>query len=265
MSLLEVSNLSKSFRRRRLFGEDSVVDAVKGVSFTMERAHTTAIVGESGAGKSTTARLVLRLIDPDEGSIIFDGCDLRALSASEMRKQRRHLQMVFQDPYGSMDPRIPIGRSVAEPMRVHLGTNRVDREREARSLLRRVGLGEHLFDRLPHQLSGGQLQRVSIARALSVDPEIIVCDEAVAALDVSIRAQVLNLLADLQEERKISYLFIAHDLAIVEAFADHVLVMRGGQMVESGSTEQVYGNPSQAYTQELLNAIPNPDPTVRRD
>lgn len=264
MSLLEVSNLSKSFRRRRLFGKDSIVDAVKGVSFAMERGQTTAIVGESGAGKSTTARLVLRLIDPDEGSIIFDGRDLRALSANEMRRQRRHLQMVFQDPYGSMDPRLPIGRSVAEPMRVHLDTNRVDRERHASALLRRVGLGEHLFDRLPHQLSGGQLQRVSIARALSVDPAVIVCDEAVAALDVSIRAQVLNLLADLQEERQISYLFIAHDLAIVEAFADHVIVMRGGEMVESGPTEQVYGAPSQTYTRELLNAIPNPDPAVRQ-
>jgi oligopeptide transport system ATP-binding protein len=262
--LLEVDGVTKIFRRRRLLRATEENRAVDEVTFSLGRGRTLAVVGESGAGKSTTARLVLRLIEPDAGSIHFDGMDLLALPSGDLRRHRRHMQMIFQDPYSSLDPRIAIGRSVAEPLKVHAGLNRADRERVAVRLLERVGLGEHFLDRLPSELSGGQLQRVSIARALTLDPQLIVCDEAVAALDVSIRAQVLALLLDIQEERGVSYLFIAHDLAIVEAFADDVIVMRNGAVIERGPVNRVFVAPSSAYTKELLAAIPVPDPSQRR-
>jgi peptide/nickel transport system ATP-binding protein/oligopeptide transport system ATP-binding protein len=263
-SLLEVAGLSKTFRHRRGLRTHEEHQAVQDVAFALDRGRTLAIVGESGAGKSTTARLVLRLIEPDAGTIHFDGTDLRGLSSAEMRRQRRHMQMIFQDPYSALDPRITIGHSVAEPLKVHFHMNRSDREQIVVRLLGRVGLGQHHLDRLPSELSGGQLQRVSIARALTVDPLLIVCDEAVSALDVSIRAEVLNLLLDIQEERKVSYLFIAHDLAIVEAFADDVIVMRNGAVVEAGSIGDVFTAPTSPYTKELLAAIPVPDPSQRR-
>jgi oligopeptide transport system ATP-binding protein len=263
-SLLEVEGLTKIYKRRRMFGATDEHRAVDNVSFSLERGRTLAVVGESGAGKSTTARLVLRLIEPDAGTIHFDRIDLRALSSGDLRRQRRHMQMIFQDPYSSLDPRVSIGRSVAEPLKVHTGMNRTDRETTAVRLLNRVGLGEHHLHRLPSEMSGGQLQRVSIARALTVDPQLIVCDEAVAALDVSIRAQVLTLLLDIQEERQVSYLFIAHDLAIVEAFADDVIVMRHGAVVEGGPVGDVFSAPTSVYTKELLTAIPVPDPAQRR-
>jgi oligopeptide transport system ATP-binding protein len=264
MSLLDVEGLTKIFRRRRLFRPAEEHRAVDDVTFTLDRGRTLAVVGESGAGKSTTARLVLRLIEPDAGAIHFDGTDLRDLSSGDLRRHRQHMQMIFQDPYSSLDPRVPIGRSVAEPLKVHRRQNRPDREAAAVRLLQRVGLGAHHVDRLPSELSGGQLQRVSIARALTVDPQLIVCDEAVAALDVSVRAQVLNLLLDIQEELAVSYLFIAHDLAIVEAFADDVLVMKDGAVVEEGSIREVFTDPTSEYTKELLAAISIPDPAQRR-
>jgi oligopeptide transport system ATP-binding protein len=264
-SLVEVEGLTKIFHRRRGLRSTEEHRAVDDVTFSLDRGHTLAVVGESGAGKSTTARLVLRLIEPDAGTIHFDGTDLMALSSADLRRQRRRMQMIFQDPYSALDPRITIGHSVAEPLKVHFHMNRADRERIVVRLLGRVGLGQHHLDRLPSELSGGQLQRVSIARALTVDPLLIVCDEAVAALDVSIRAEVLNLLLDIQEERSVSYLFIAHDLAIVEAFADDVIVMRDGAVVEGGPIGDVFTAPTSTYTKELLAAIPVPDPSQRRD
>jgi peptide/nickel transport system ATP-binding protein/oligopeptide transport system ATP-binding protein len=262
--LLEVEGLTKIFRHRRGMGSKEEHRAVDDVTFSLDHGRTLAVVGESGAGKSTTARLVLRLIEPDAGTIHFDGTDLLALSSADMRRQRRRMQMIFQDPYSALDPRITIGHSVAEPLKVHFHMNRSDREQIVGRLLGRVGLGSHHLDRLPSELSGGQLQRVSIARALTVDPLLIVCDEAVAALDVSIRAEVLNLLLDIQEERSVSYLFIAHDLAIVEAFADDVVVMRNGAVVEGGPIGTVFTSPTSPYTKELLAAIPVPDPSQRR-
>ena len=264
MPLLQAEGLVKRFRRRRLFSRNhSETLAVDGVSFELDRGKTLSVVGESGAGKSTTGRMVVRLIEPDEGSIRFDGVELTELSAAELRKMRRKMQMIFQDPYSSCDPRIPIGLSVTEPLRVHEGINRSDRERKAVEVLDRVGLAAHYAERMPYELSGGQLQRVAIARALTVEPALIVCDEPVSALDVSVRAQVLNLMLDLQEERQMAFLFISHDLSIVEAISDHVAVMRSGRLVELGTKEQIYTAPSHEYTKQLLDAVPVADPSRR--
>ncbi|MFI0842898.1 ATP-binding cassette domain-containing protein [Mesorhizobium sp. IMUNJ 23232] len=258
MTMLEVEGLTKSYvRRRDVFGRATDrVDAVSGVSLMLGRGETLAIVGESGAGKSTVGRLILRLIEPHQGRILLDGVDLRALSRSQLRASRRHMQMIFQDPFSSLDPRMTIGESVAEPMLLHLGLPKAERKERAGALLRRVGLDETYADRLPAGLSGGQLQRVAIARALTLNPKIIVCDEPVAALDVSVRAQVLNLMAELQEEFGVSYLFISHDLSIVRAISDRVAVMSKGRIVETGPTEQIFGAPVDDYTIELIRAIP---------
>lgn len=258
MSLLQVEGLAKSYPRRHDFlgRVTDRVEAVSDVSLALGRGETLAIVGESGAGKSTVGRLILRLIEPDDGTILLDGVDLRALSSSELRAYRRHMQMIFQDPFSSLDPRMRIGDAVAEPMRLHLTLHEDEREERARSLLRRVGLDESYAQRLPAGLSGGQLQRVVIARALALSPKIIVCDEPVAALDMSVRAQVLNLMAELQEEFGMSYLFISHDLSIVRAIADRVAVMSKGRIVETGETEQIFAAPSDRYTTELIRSIP---------
>ncbi len=251
MTLLEVSDLCKSYR-----SGGGPVRVVDDVSFTLDRGSTLAIVGESGAGKSTIARMVLRLIEPDSGGVSFDGVDVLALSPAAMRTQRRNMQMIFQDPYSSLDPRYTVGRSIGEPLKIHLGMNQADRERRTVELLERVGLGSHYVNRLPRQLSGGQLQRVSIARALSLEPKLMVCDEPIAALDVSIRAQVLNLLLDIQAETGMSYLFIAHDLGVVEVFAHEVVVLKGGKLIESGATEKVFRQPEAEYTRTLVDSIP---------
>jgi len=256
MSLLEVRNLSKTYRIGR--GRTATtLAAVSDVSFDLDRGKTLAIVGESGAGKTTVGRLVLHLETPDSGQIELDGQDLVGLGPAEMRAQRKNMQVVLQDPYRSFDPRIPIGRSVAEPLKV-LGVLKDDSERmqTAQSVLERVGLGAHFMRRYPRELSGGQLQRVSIARALAVNPKLVILDEAVASLDVSIRAQVLNLLLDLQDELGVSYLFISHDLNVVRFFADDVVVMRRGSIVESGPTAQLFAEPADDYTRKLLAAIP---------
>ncbi|MGE3619022.1 MAG: ATP-binding cassette domain-containing protein [Acidimicrobiia bacterium] len=253
MSLLVVANLGKSFGSGRRRGTTSVL---ADVSFDLDRGETLALVGESGAGKSTTARIVNRLVEPDAGSVTFDGIDVRALRGSALRAFRRRVQMVFQDPYSSLDPAVPVGASVAEPLVVHRVGTAGERREQVAQLLERVGLSARFAARYPGELSGGQLQRVAIARALAVRPDLIICDEPVAALDASVQAQVLNLLRDVQEEYGVAYLFISHDLAVVEAFADRVAVMHEGRIVEVGPVEQVLGDPRDAYTRELLAAVP---------
>jgi peptide/nickel transport system ATP-binding protein/oligopeptide transport system ATP-binding protein len=253
-ALLVVSEVSKRFRRSRREPDTVAVD---NVSFELGEGSTLALVGESGAGKSTLGRLVLRLIEPDSGTVLLDGVDVRSLSPSELRLRRRDMQMVFQDPFTSLDPRYTVRRSVAEPLEVHTRLNRADRDAQVRRKLEMVGLGANYLDRAPHQLSGGELQRVAIARALVLEPKLIVCDEPVAALDVSIRAQILNLLLDIQSETKVSFLFITHDLSTVRLIATDVAVMRRGRIVEQGPPHEVLVNPTNPYTRELLAAIPS--------
>jgi oligopeptide transport system ATP-binding protein len=264
--LLEVEALNKTFRApRRLFAAPPEPHrAVRDVSFTIAKGETLALVGESGAGKSTTGRLVLRLIEPDSGAVRLAGTDLLALGPGDLRAQRRRMQMIFQDPFSSLDPRVPIGDSVAEPLLVNFGTKRAERIEHAATLLERCGMDRHYLDRYPADLSGGQLQRAAIARALTLSPDLIVADEPVAALDVSVRAQVLNLMKDLQDEFGIAYLFVTHDLALVEVIADRVAVMQGGEIVETGTVNEIFGAPKQTYTKDLLAAIPVPDPRRRR-
>ena len=267
MALLEVAGLGKTYvTKRSFFGRvTSRQVAVDGVSFSVEAGQTFALVGESGAGKSTTGRLILRLIEPDTGTVVFDGTDVTTVPRSEFRRYRQRMQMIFQDAYGSLDPRITVHESVAEPLFIHFRMPRGQRLERAADLLERVGLGTHLYDRYPGELSGGQLQRIAIARALTLNPSLIVCDEPVAALDVSIRAQVLNLMKDLQEQLGLTYLFISHDLSLVEAIADRIAVMRAGSIVEEGTVEDIFSNPQHAYTKQLLAAIPNPVPRALRE
>ncbi|HLH74133.1 MAG TPA: oligopeptide/dipeptide ABC transporter ATP-binding protein, partial [Chloroflexota bacterium] len=217
------------------------------------------IVGESGCGKSTTARLLLRLIEPDAGTVILNGRDVRKMDRGEDKVVRRSMQMVFQDPYTSVNPRMSIGENVSFPMKAH-GVGKAERHERAALLLEQVGLHPHHASYFPHQLSGGQLQRVNIARALALEPKLIVCDEPVSALDKSIQAQVLNLLKDLQEQLKLTYLFISHDLNVVEYMSDHVLVMYLGQVVEACSSEELYREPLHPYSRVLLSSIPKVDP-----
>lgn len=260
MALLEVENLKKSFSSRRQAPRPPAVD---GVSFELNAGQTLAVVGESGAGKSTVGRMVLRFLEPDSGSVTLDGVDVLGLSQPELRAFRARMQTIFQDPQSSLDPRVPVGQSIAEPLKVLLGVNRSDREAQAVQLMERVALGRYQAHRLPHELSGGQLQRIAIARALAVKPSLIFCDEPVAALDVSVRSQVLNLMIDLQQEFGMAYLFVSHDLTIVESIADHVAVMQSGRLIEYGDRDQVFGAPTAAYTRELLDAVPIADPTRR--
>ncbi|MEU1981813.1 ATP-binding cassette domain-containing protein [Nocardia sp. NPDC019395] len=266
MSLLEVSDISKSFSTGRdIIGRRTGwTHAVRNVSFTLDAGECLALVGESGAGKSTVGRVVLRLIEPDAGNIAFDGHDVRGASPARLRAMRRGMQMIFQDPHSSLDPRMSVLDAVAEPLIVHTDLDREARTEKVRELLDKVGIGPRYLSRYPGELSGGQLQRVAIARALAPGPKMIVCDEPVAALDVSVRSQVLNLLRDLQEELELAYLFVCHDLALVEVIADRVLVMAGGEVVESGTVESVYRDPQQDYTRKLLDAIPAPFPRGAR-
>jgi peptide/nickel transport system ATP-binding protein/oligopeptide transport system ATP-binding protein len=260
VSLLVAEHLIKDFQTRGETGKKTQHRAVNDVSLTLEEGETLALVGESGAGKSTLGRLVLRLIEPDSGSVVFDGTDLRTLKGKDLRGARSRMQMIFQDPFSSLDPRISVLDSVAEPLLVHTGMKRSARNEKAIDLLRRVGIGKQFLERFPSQLSGGQLQRVAIARALTLEPQMIVCDEPVAALDVSVRAQVLNLLKDLQEERGIAYLFISHDLALVEVIANRIAVMSKGEIVEFEESATLFRNAQHEYTKQLLSAIPRPGP-----
>jgi len=239
--------------------------AVDGVSFTMQSGETLAVVGESGCGKSTLARLVLRLIEPSAGRVHFDGQDLQTLSDEGLRQFRRHAQMVFQDPFGSLSPRRTVAQTLAEPLQTFGLAKRGKAVREqVADLMQQVGLPPSVMDRYPRQFSGGQRQRIGIARAIAAGPRLIVADEPVSALDVSIQAQIVNLLQDLQEQKGFSCLFIAHDLAVVRHIADRVMVMYLGRVVEIGPKRAVYGAPHHPYTQALLSAVPRPDPGGRR-
>lgn len=262
--LLETDGLGKVFastsglplaRKRR------EVHAVDGVSIAIPRGRTLALVGESGSGKSTLGRLILRLIEPSAGTVRFDGQDLTALPPARMREMRRHLQMIFQDPYGSLSPRRSIADIVAEPLQVFgIGATASQRRDKVAELMQQVGLPPSVMDRFPRQFSGGQRQRIGIARAIAADPQFIVADEPVSALDVSVQAQIINLMQDLQESRGLSYLFIAHDLAVVQQIADAVAVMYLGRIVETGPKSRIYETPHHPYTQALLSAAPEPDP-----
>ncbi|WP_461187270.1 dipeptide ABC transporter ATP-binding protein [Arthrobacter sp. Z4-13] len=255
-NVLQIQDLRKVYKLRQGLGRSSDFAAVDGVSFDVLRGTTTAIVGESGSGKSTVAKMVLQLEKPTDGRILFDGVDTSVLKPSELFRFRRRVQPIFQDPYGSLDPMYNIFRTIEEPLRVHKIGNKASREKKVRELLDQVALPQSTMQRYPNELSGGQRQRVAIARALALDPEVIICDEAVSALDVLVQAQVLNLLADLQSNLGLTYLFITHDLAVVRQIADHVCVMEKGRLVETGSTDDVFEAPQQEYTKALLNAIP---------
>ncbi len=265
--LLRVTGLKKHFP---VFGgllsrEVGHIYAVDGVSFEVNRGETLGLVGESGCGKSTTGRCVLRLIEPSAGEIVFDGRDVLALGGSGLRAMRRNMQLVFQDPFASLNPRMTVGAILGEALTIHkLGASPSEREDRVAGLLAKVGLkGEHMR-RYPHEFSGGQRQRIVIARALAVEPKLIVCDEPVSALDVSIQAQVINLLEDLQAELNLTYLFVAHDLSVVEHISDRVAVMYLGRIVELAKASDLYRNPQHPYTRALLSAVPVPNPRLRR-
>jgi oligopeptide transport system ATP-binding protein len=262
-ALLEVRDLVKRFPvKRGLLVERTVdyVEAVAGVSFEIESGRTLGLVGESGSGKSTTGYSVLQLMRPTSGSVRFAGQELTELRGEDLRRVRRDAQIVFQDPYSSLDPRMTVGDIVGEPLAVHKVGSRRDRRARVRELLDVVGFDPQFVNRYPHEFSGGQRQRIGIARALALSPRLIVCDEPVSALDVSIQAQIINLLKDLQQEFGLAYLFIAHDLAVVRSVSDRIAVMHRGRIVETGPANDVYASPKEAYTKALLASVPVPDP-----
>jgi len=265
--LLSVRNLTKHYERKAgLFGgSKGVVRAVDGVSFDVFPGETLGLVGESGCGKTTTGRAILRLIEPTSGDIVFDGQDVLRLDAAPLRRLRRKMQIIFQDPFSSLNPRMTIGAIVREGITIHRLAEGAEADRRVKQLLQEVGLRPEYANRYPHEFSGGQRQRVGIARALSVQPNFIVCDEPVSALDVSVQAQVINLLQDLQRDRGLSYLFIAHDLSVVEHIADRVAVMYLGHIVELANARDLYREPLMPYTQALLSAVPVPEPVGKRE
>ncbi len=264
--LLQVVDLVKHFAASDgLFGRGDPVRAVDGVTLSLERGQTLALVGESGSGKTTLGRCILRLTKPTSGAVLFDGIDVLSLDSQEMRAIRRRMQVVFQDPAGSLNPRMTVGAAVREPLEVHRIARGAKAHARVEQLFEEVGLDPTLTARYPHELSGGQKQRVGIARALSIEPEFLVLDEPVSALDVSVQAQVVNLLTELQTARSLSYLFIAHDLAVVRHIANRIAVMYLGKIIETADVDSVYQKPLHPYTVALLSAVPVPDPTANRD
>jgi len=253
--LLQVDSLTKIFARRGM-----EVHAVDNVSFNVARGETLGLVGESGSGKTTVGRCITRLIEPTAGKVTFLDDDISTLRGQRLRSTRKDLQMIFQDPASSLNPRMTVGGIIAEPLKVHFRMNGRQRRMEVSRLLERVGMSPAYASRYPHEFSGGQRQRIGIARAIATQPKLIICDEPVSALDVSIQAQILNLLADLQKELKLSYLFIAHNLAVVEHFADRIAVMKNGKIVESADKAEIYASPQNEYTRSLLASVPSIDP-----
>ncbi len=266
--LLEVNNLTKHFPiKGGIFGHQvGAVSAVNNVSFKIKKGETLGLVGESGCGKTTLGRSILRLIEPTSGEILFDGRDITKFTANQMREMRRKMQIIFQDPYASLNPRMTVGSILAEPMEIHsLFPGKEEKKKRLLELLDQVQLPSDALNKYPHEFSGGQRQRVCIARALAVEPEFIVCDEPVSALDVSVQAQVVNLLMELQRELGLTYLFIAHDLKVVEYISSRVAVMYLGNVVETAESSELYGGACHPYTKALFSAIPQPNPGVRME
>ncbi|MBO6197565.1 MAG: ATP-binding cassette domain-containing protein [Butyrivibrio sp.] len=266
-NILEVKNLKKYFPIKGGFfgGVTGEVKAVDDVSFTIKKGTTMGLVGESGCGKSTTGRTILRLIEKTSGDIIFNGQDISALDKKQLRELRTKMQIIFQDPYSSLSPRLPIGEIIGEAVREHGLVPASEYDEYISNIMKECGLQEYHKDRYPHEFSGGQRQRICIARALALKPEFVVCDEPVSALDVSIQAQIINLLKQLQEDRGLTYLFISHDLSVVEHISDTIGVMYLGNLVETGNTEDIFANPLHPYTKALFSAIPMPDPDIKKD
>jgi peptide/nickel transport system ATP-binding protein/oligopeptide transport system ATP-binding protein len=264
--LVEARNLVKHFPiRGGILGRAvATVQAVDGVSFEIRRGETLGLVGESGCGKTTVGRLLLRLIEPTAGSIVFDGTDITRVSGPALKQYRRRMQIIFQDPYASLDPRTPIGDSIGEGLRIHGIGSPSERREKVRRMMDMVGLAPYHYRRYPHEFSGGQRQRIGIARALVLEPDLIVCDEPVSALDVSIQAQVLNILKSLQRELGLTYVFIAHNMGVVEHISDRVAVMYLGRIAEIADRRELFRSPEHPYTQALMSAIPIPDPELRR-
>lgn len=266
-TLVEVNNLVKYFpvRAGLLQRVIAQVQAVDGVSFTIKEGETVGLVGESGCGKTTVGRTMLRLLEPTAGEVKFEGRDVFKMNGRELKELRRHMQIIFQDPYASLDPRMPIGESVMQGLHIHKIGTRKERFEIMLDNLKRVGLEDYHSRRYPHEFSGGQRQRIGIARALALQPKFILCDEPVSALDVSIQSQVLNILKDLQQELGLTYLFIAHNLSVVEHISDRVAVMYLGKVVELADRDELYRDPLHPYTRALMSAIPIPDPTLKRE
>jgi len=267
MSFLEVRDLKKHFPIRTgiLKRTTGHVYAVDGISFSIEEGETLGIVGESGCGKSTAARVILRLLEATAGSVVYDGIDVMKASRIEMQRLRRDMQIIFQDPYASLNPRMRVRNIIGEPLRIHQIGTPAERRQRVIELLETVGLNAEHAERYPHEFSGGQRQRIGVARALALNPRLIICDEPVSALDVSIRAQVINLLEDLQDQFKLTYVFIAHDLSVVKHTSDRVVVMYLGKTVEIASSDVLYDRPQHPYTEALLSAVPIPDPETERN
>lgn len=265
--ILEVKGLKKYFDiKGGVFGKKvGEVKAVDDVSFTVYEGEILGIVGESGCGKSTTGKSILRLIEPTEGEVLFDGKDVTKLDDEEMRKLRRDMQIIFQDPYASLNPRHTIEKIISEPLLIHGIGDKQSRKEKVKELLETVGLSSYHAARYPHQFSGGQRQRIGIARALAVNPKLVICDEPVSALDVSVQSQILNLMEDLKKEYQLTYLFIAHDLSVVKHISDRVGVMYLGRMVELATKDELYDDPKHPYTKALLSAVPIPDPDAKSD